>query len=356
MRTKSFAFILFLIGTFSCGKKPFAEYQKACRLEKPVVHNAFSKIRKSKKVEPIKETPQLYAKVIRRDLYSVPEIRLPDPFNSFQALYKLFPGTYYPTDNSEIAVSWWKAPNTKKKKMPDWASPWNPYEWVHTFPWPESQTEYLATHKYTNSKGEECILLSTQTTEFSSGVIHCGRTQGAVLGMALFIKEGNEWVLKKFNPAIGCYGNFASACEPHKAKTQNGEEIFHFTSANGGAGGPYIGNEFIIIPTDTSFMEAHVIRNSCRWWAFTEWDTNVEFKTDTAKFPVMIATTEGQVDGEDARMDDDWKALPPDVIKYAKHHYKFKFREVKEYYWINGKYELSVTTSYVWNKAWKVID
>lgn len=332
--------------------------EKKTYSKKLLIKSNFNLISKSKRVntEPKNKEQQLFPIIIKYDLYSLPNIKISHPFNSFQALYKLFPGTYYQTDFEDISVSWWKAPNTKRKKFLDWASPINPSEFPQNFPWAENQTEHLSTLKYVNSKGEDCILFCTQTTEFGYGIVHCGRTTGAILGMALFMKEGNNWILKKFNPAVGCYGSFSQAPEPKISITDKGEEVFHINSSNGAAGGPSIGNDFIIFPTDTSFIQIHVIKNASRSWVFTDWYTNLEFVSDSSIFPTIIATKIGKVDGNDKRLDDDWNLLPKEVLRYAKNHFKFNFKEVNKYIYINNRYELSSSTTYIKKKDWDIID
>jgi hypothetical protein len=353
MHKNLFSFLILIVFLFGCGKKGMVHSGLRIKSLPPAVA---AKIPPVKNIVQEEETVKLvqYPATIRRNLYEVPDLSLKHPFNSYQALFKLFPGRYFASDGN-VSLSWWTSSATKKKKFPNWSYAWDPYEETDIFPWKESQTEHLATYKYTNAKGEECILYSVSSTEFSSGVIHCGRFTGGILGMALFIRENDQWMLKKFNPAVGCYGNYACAFIPNKAKTQQGEEVFYFTGSNGGAGGPYIGNHFVVIPTDTSYIEACVIRNSACYNRYSGWDTELEFISTGNTFPDIVATTEGRIDGSDSFLSEFWGNVPETAQKYAQHHYAFKFRETKEYQYTNGKYELTGLRSEVWNKGWKFI-
>lgn len=351
MSKSLFSFLLILIFLSACGKRGII-YSGLQIKNKPI--DIAAKIPEVKQVEEEEKVELIpYPATIRNNLYDVPELVLPDPFNSYQAMFKLFPGRYFKSDGG-VSLSWWTAPNTPKQKFPDWANPWHPEEWPQRFPWADSQTEHLGTCRYVNAKGEECVVLNMQSTEFGYGDIKSGRTTGAILGMALFIKEDGNWVLKNFNPAIGCYGSFQSTPEPIIARTEKGEVAFYFESDNGGAGGPRLGNTFVIVPTDSSFREVCTIRSSSREWHACCWNTDLKFESNGDPFPKIIATNEGVIDGEDGMMG--WDFVPPEVLKYARHHYKFKFKEVKEYIYTNDKYQLTSTNTYVWNKGWKLIE
>jgi hypothetical protein len=344
-------FVFFLL--VACGKN---NVRPGITLKHIEEQSVFSRIPEVKQIDVAKKEIEIvpYPTTIQHNIYSLPDISLPDPFNSYEALFKLFPGRYFSSDGG-TSLSWWKSPKTPKKKFPDWGNPWEPNEYPEVFPSYENQTEHLGTYRYNNIHGVESILYFSETTEFSNGVTHCGRICGAVLGMGLFIKDANQWVLKKFNPAIGCYGSFSGTPAPKKAKTSKGEEVFYLESANGAAGGPYYGNSFIILPNDTSYYEALVIPYTSRSNHIMEWDTELEFKSAAEEFPRVIATKKGTIDGADAFITTDWNMLPKGVKQYALHHFKFRFKETKNYKYQNGKYELMDTITEVWDKEWKII-
>ncbi len=153
--------------------------------------------------EPYFEPKPIY---ISENLLDIPTIKVSDPFQPEQILFKLFPGTYL-NGMSNTPLAYWKNDETPVKYYTDWGWP-EPNQRPVPFPRPGNQTMYLDTLNFINEKGENCLLYSISTSNDQGGFI-CGREFGAFLGLALFVKQDSIWVLKKYNPAVGCYGSFS---------------------------------------------------------------------------------------------------------------------------------------------------
>lgn len=269
-------------------------------------------------------------------------LRLPAPFVEDSALHKIFPGKYTKvTDDmdDEHQVVWWKC--TGCKSEPLYYNYFLEPELESYFPDSSFNTSLSLGHDEIELDGKKALLFYFYHTngyypDFT------GRFTGCPTGMALFMKEGSEYVLRDFNAALGTYGSFRTPIRPKIITTANGKLLIDLTYGNGGAGAEYTSIKEIFVAENGTFRKVFSDRfldcfNTC----MGEWSHVVEpLEKSTANGPVDLQiVTAGTVDG--SCVDDDnihyFEVAPKELmekvasIKGKKEKIEFRVERVFRY-------------------------
>ncbi len=297
-------------------------------------------------VETMGDT-NITTKRIRYNLYNFHEVSIAGPFNLDSALIKLYPGNYYKlwkSFNDSVVFEAWSCKACTKHIFKQACDP----DWEERFPYPDSnETQVGDTILFTDANGRRSIIISFQTTYFEEDFIGMGNGDGPFMGLALFIEENNSWLLKAFNPAIGCFGSYETIPDIHALILGQHRIGCYIGNINQGAGSPAYITAYVFGVIDTTFKNILVRDNTCRgnrdrnvWDAIISVDTS---KTSNG-FPDLIFTTKGDYsttyidpmdDGNDAA------EVALDIIKpIGKRKDNFDFTIKSRYTFADSKYNL----------------
>jgi hypothetical protein len=124
------------------------------------------------------------------------------------------------------------------------------------FPDPDGvATRLLKVFSYTDSSGREVKVMSFNHSGYDPDGIQTGRFSGGLLGFAIFVHGDSSWQLEKFQPAIAAYGAFSQAPKPQLLKIGEGQYGFVIDHVNGGAGGPFWQNTYLIADVGGAFRQ-----------------------------------------------------------------------------------------------------
>jgi hypothetical protein len=333
---KSFSFLFFSALLFSsCGggghpEKPLPDSIPQAQAADDTVADA-----------PIDET--LYNKIIPFDLYKKRNISLDAPFSADSALTALFPGNYYPGEETAVI---WSSPATRSRPFPGWFD-----EEPEIFPSKDSNATRIGTQlDFTDDNGKKCILISFASTGFEGDLMRTGRFSCACLGLALFREENNKWVLKNFSPALGCYGSFETL--PAISLLKLGKNNFgcYLDNTNGGAGGPFYTDSYVfgLVKGEFSVLLCHI--GSGRINAPSEWKSSFEGGKGNGEFCDLRCSTEGNYVSYESfkEVEDDTSNVPAAIKELIKTKEHFNFRIVTDFVFRDGAYifkdEDAVTT------------
>jgi len=124
------------------------------------------------------------------------------------------------------------------------------------FPDPDGMaTRLLSVFSYTDSNGREVKVMSFNHSGYDPDGIQTGRFSGGLLGFATFLHVDSSWQMEKFVPAIAAYGAFSQAPKPQPMEIGERQYGFVIDHLNGGPGGPFWQNIYLIAIVDGAFKE-----------------------------------------------------------------------------------------------------
>ncbi len=193
-------------------------------------------------------------------------LTLRDPFNPYRALTKLFPGKCYDLSEPKFTnqLISWKCPRCTPKIYPD-------VNEMDTCRFPDSAgvaTRLLHVFSYTDSNGRKVKVMSFNHSGYDPNGIQMGRFSGGLLGFATFMHMGSTWQLEKFQPAIAAYGAFSQTPQPQALEIGHGQYGFVVDHMNGGAGGPFWQNTYLIAEVGGAFRQILVAYGTGRTAGF----------------------------------------------------------------------------------------
>ncbi|MBS1564962.1 MAG: hypothetical protein JST39_11275 [Bacteroidetes bacterium] len=200
---------------------------------------------------------------------------LPLEFDAKKALLALFPGRWYDLGDKAYRgqlVSW-KCRTCKIKTYHDV----NEVEGDVSFPYSEGvATRVINVLDFADSSGHQYKLMSFNHSAYDSEGLQAGRFTGGLLGMAKFNRTDSGWRLQAFQPAIAAYGAFQQAPEPRLLKIGEDQYALLIEHVNGGAGGPYPHDYYLIAGMGGAYTEVLAAYNvgrsdtedtQCAWTA-----------------------------------------------------------------------------------------
>jgi hypothetical protein len=178
---------------------------------------------------------------------------LPYPFRPKRALARLFPGKWYDLSQPKFAnqLISWKCPRCTPKIYPD-------VNEMDTLLFPDPAgvaTRLLNVFTYTDSSGREVKVMSFNHSGYDPDGMQTGRYSGGLLGFATFVHVDRSWRLEKFQPAIAAYGSFSQAPKSRPLEIGEGQYGFVIDHVNGGPGGPFWQNIYLIADLDGTFQQ-----------------------------------------------------------------------------------------------------
>jgi hypothetical protein len=274
-------------------------------------------------------------------------IILNNPFNPTEALKQLFPGNYtrfthpYYTPAEVIQIEGWTCEGCATKSFPGWYG-----EDLSEFPFSEgNMTEYKKLLRYTDDSGRQNIIMSFSTIGVQDlECMHCGRFSSAVLGLALFTKVKDKWVLRNFDPGVGYYGAFQTLPDIHLIKFGRNNYGCYLTHANGGAGGPFYSDMYVFGLVDNNFKVLLAESGVKRQYGGPkdEWGMKLGKATGTAPFSDFSLIISGNYSKASfTEASDTITNLPPEVQKIAETKDRFQFTITRQYHFADGVYKYS---------------
>ncbi len=116
-------------------------------------------------------------------------------------------------------------------------------------------TRLLDVFTYTDSSGRQVTVMSFNHSSYDPDGFQTGRFSGGLLGFATFTHVDNGWQLQIFQPAIGAYGAFFQSPKPQPVQIGEGQYGFWINHENGGPGGPFWQDTYLIAETGGFFRE-----------------------------------------------------------------------------------------------------
>ncbi|MFL5763669.1 MAG: hypothetical protein ACJ77K_06975 [Bacteroidia bacterium] len=276
-------------------------------------------------------------KEIPFDLFGKRRIDLDTPLVADSILTALFPGNYYPSEETMVV---WKSKQTKCREFTGWFD-----EEKEHFPCPDSMGGSMETRigteiRYSDDDGNKNILISLSSFDFTGDVIRCGRFACAHLALAHFRLEKDKWVLKAWTPAIGCFGAFGSMPVLNLVKFGKNNYGVYLDNSNGGPGGAYYGDSYVYGLINGEFRLLLKRNSTSLGNAMSMWHSEFSGTGDDKIFGDLRCTTKGsyQTYAHFKAQDDDTSNVPAaikDLIKTKEH---FNFTIVTDFIFENGKY------------------
>jgi hypothetical protein len=254
-------------------------------------------------------------------------------FDDLKVLKQLFPGKYYDLSSGKYKNQLinWECKTCKPKSYID-ENEGSSYD----FPYAAgTATRLLKVYDYKDSSGTQYKMLTFNHSEFDPDGAQVSRFTGGTIGFAKFTLIDSVWTLKYFQPATGAYGAFSQCPSPELILIGHDQYAFMIKSSNGGAGGPFYGNLYLIAGADGTYKEVL----SANWVERTNVEENMSAWTCTYNAPVsnkrffrdIIVTIKGTYNA------DDFEDVPEEVKPYAKSNKKGKFTLAKRYVYKWGK-------------------
>ena len=294
------------------------------------------------------------AKTFKHDDYTVKELTVDSfgaqkilPGKTFipsKALRSLIPGTYYtytydyaPRKTERYVV--WRCKNGATKKMKGWYD-----EYPEIYPNKDgNMTLCKDTIRYIADDGSENMLMEISTHDIQSiDCIYEGRTACAILGLALYTREGDHWLLQSFAPAIGCYGAFQYMPALHLIKLGKNKYGFYLLNSNGGAGGPYYTDLYLVSIVNGKFkvlLSSDGVRRSNT--GTSEWNMKISSHPDDTGYGPVTIRMKGDYSKWSFMEMDTLSNVPPELQQAITQSDSFNFTITRQFNFRNGSYKLS---------------
>ena len=173
---------------------------------------------------------------------------LPEPFDGYRAMRKLFPGRFYdrPREKKEdpffSRLVSWECRSCVPKPYTDVNQ-----DSAEPFPYKEGvATRLLGMSDFSDAEGRQYKVVFFNHSQHDADGILMSRFTGGLLGLAKFVKTDSGWRLLLFQPALAAYGAFSQSPVPQTVKLGEGQYGFLVDHINGGAGGPYWDDYFLL--------------------------------------------------------------------------------------------------------------
>ncbi|MBE8724653.1 hypothetical protein [Flavobacterium hungaricum] len=264
-------------------------------------------------------------------------LKVQDPLNAEKTMHQLFPGKlfHYPDKNTFIN---WICKTCKPEIYPDA----NEMDGDQLFPYAEGvATRLLENIDYSDSKGNQFKLLFFNHSQGDEDGLQVSRFTGGLLGLAKFVKNGNSWEMKSFQPAITAFGSFSQSPKPKIVQIGEDQYAFTIRHSNGGPGAPYYGFLYLIAGFDGKYQELmkvdyYSLSNSVS----SDWSSSYKVMTDNGKkfFRDLVITTTGSYKKSKNTEDDYEVDLPEEIAAMAKTKKEFDFVIEKRYSFKGKKY------------------
>lgn len=297
------------------------------------------------------------ARMIKSDFFSVSNLTIPvtgDRLDSIVVLKALFPGNFFheydefPDNNTMI----WVCEGCLKTVLKGYLSPVNEEIVMDTFPdkW-ANFTEAIGTLSYQeNNVQKEAVFFST-APDFPGS----GRLEPGTLGIAIFEKRENKWLLNNFSPCVAAEGTFQSAHAPQHTVKAGNQTFFELDGGNAnGAGASFLYYDkylFGILHGKLSVL-LNEYTTTCEHYdeRMTHWATSVVPIPDQQEFPDLLLITKGYLDIKGYESDDFeleiWKEQPwwNGLEKYLNGQKISSFNVTRRYHFDGLQYVLAETT------------
>jgi hypothetical protein len=234
---------------------------------------------------------------------------LRDPFSPKQALLRLFPGKWYDLSQPKFAnrLISWRCPRCTPKIYQDVNA-------MDTIRFPDLggvATRILNVFSFTDSSGRMVKVMSFNHSGYDPDGFQTGRFSGGLLGFATFAHKDSIWQLEKFQPAIAAYGAFSEAPKPQPLEIGERQYGFIIDHVNGGAGGPFWQNTYLIAEVGDAFrqiLEAYGTGRTAGFDSKSSWTaTYAVIPKATRMFRDIVITCKGQFVAPDP------EGLPPEL-------------------------------------------
>lgn len=190
------------------------------------------------------------------------ELTVPNPFDAQKTLLKLFPGYYYNLshDGYTNELISWVCNSCKPEPVFDA----NQIE-ENTFPDADGvATRLINVMDYKDAAGQQYKVMSFNHSEYDADGITTGRFTGGILGLAKFMLTPEGWKLRIFQPVVRAYGSFSQCPEPKLLQIGEDQYAFMLNHINGGAGGPFDGDYYLVAGADGAYREVMAAYNTER--------------------------------------------------------------------------------------------
>ena len=283
-------------------------------------------------------------KELAADSFGAQKVLPGKTFIPSKALRSLVPGTYYtyandykPRKTERYVV--WRCKNCATKKMKGWDS-----DFPENFPNKDgNMTLCKDTIRYTGDDGSENILMEISTHDIQPmDCIYEGRFSCAILGLALYTREGDHWLLKAFSPAIGCYGAFQYMPALHLIKLGKNKYGFYLLNSNGGAGGPYYTDLYLVSIVNGKFkvlLSSDGVRRSNT--GTSEWNMKISSHPDDTGYGPVTIRMKGDYSKWSFMEMDTLSNVPPELQQAITQSDSFNFTITRQFNFRNGSYKLS---------------
>lgn len=174
-------------------------------------------------------------------------------FDAQRALLQLFPGKHYKLVDGKYVNEMinWECKTCATKAYPDVNedAPGN-------FPYKDGvATRLINVMDFKDATGQQYKVISFNHSEFDEDGAQVSRFTGGLLGLAKFVLTDNGWNLRMFQPAIRAYGAFSQCPTPKPLLIGEDQYAFIIKHSNGGAGGPYDGDYYMIAGVNGGYQQ-----------------------------------------------------------------------------------------------------
>jgi len=285
--------------------------------------------------------PHIVPRRIKYNFFIPKDSTIKKPFTISEALKELFPGRYYhlpvPADPSEIVTleAWRCSVCPSQQFVSDYGD-----SVVFPLQKEDNITRVSKTLSYINAEGKKNIIVAFESTGILTGLLPCGRMDGAVLSLALFTDEDSVWRLKSFAPALGYYGSFQDLSPIKLMKLGKDNYGLYFEDGVGPGGGPFIYTSYIFGLVGNKFELLLRDWGSAQCNSFANWDC--KYKTDlsdTTRFGNLSVIMKGWYDKRDYdSMREIGVTFPDELKQYLPKKDSLSFTITANYQFRNGKY------------------
>jgi len=185
---------------------------------------------------------------------------LPEPFDGYRAMRKLFPGRFYdlPQYQKEgpffARLVSWECRSCDPKPYPDVNM-----DSAEPFPYQDGvATRMLGLSDFSDTAGRQYKVVFFNHSRHDGDGLLTSRFTGGLLGLAKFVKTDSGWRLLLFQPALAAYGNFSQSPVPTKVRLGEGQYGFLVDHVNGGPGGPFWDDYFLLAETGGNYRQVLV--------------------------------------------------------------------------------------------------
>ncbi|HEV3327244.1 MAG TPA: hypothetical protein VG052_16630 [Puia sp.] len=202
-----------------------------------------------------KRTEPLAKKQVSDSILGRRTLVLPDPFDGFRALRRLFPGKSYmlgQENGNTVRLINWVCPSCKQAVYPDANRVEDPLKFPHS---DGVATRLINVYSYTDSGGRQCRVISFNHSDYDPDGLQTIRFRGGLLGMAKFVQIDSGWRLEIFQPAIAAYGSFSQCPIPVPLLIGNHQYAYIIRNFNGGPGGPFWLDNSLVTEVGNSYRQ-----------------------------------------------------------------------------------------------------